>query len=288
MSAQSDPPPVVRTLQSERGRLLVVGDGALVEDAARIALAALDEERSPGRFVELGAGRAWLKASRFRGKARARHGLRGLAGLAVPRLRERANLAWLRARGFGAPLPLAAGRIGPRAAPRAQFLFTREVPAPTLRALCEEPGRAPRPDVFDALGRDLARLFACGFVHCDLFPRNLLVDERDGTPRIVYLDAWRGGAWPQLRSHPRRRGPVYDVASLMLFGSELFHVGEQIALVRALFLGVPPERRARRLARIARRRDALARRFNRRRRPDSLLPPAPPTWDVAPLLDALR
>lgn len=233
--------------------------------------------------VELSGGPAYLKLSSLRGKARWRHGLRLRVGLSLPRLREYENLAWLRASGFGAPRPLAAGGVLRLGLPVFQFLATEEVQgARTLREVFEAE-RDPAPDrraLLEELGRDVGRLHARGFVHRDLYPRNVLVREAPGRPRFVYLDAWRGGPGPGLR------GPAHDLACLMLFGPELFTAAEQAAFLDAWFaerarLGHPPDR-ATTLAAVVRRRRRLALDFARRRRPGARLAAPAPDWTPPP------
>ncbi len=187
----------------------------LAADAGREALLRLVESAARrgerlGRVVELGGTAVYLKGSPLTGRARARHGLRRAAGRPLPRLAEFENLEWLRARGFAAPRPLAAGSLEGRLGPRWQFLATELVEgAPPLDAVLErDPGRAR--ELYRLAVRLAAGLHAVGFVHRDLYPRNLLVREGADGPRLVVLDAWRGGARRQLR------GPAHDLGCLLL------------------------------------------------------------------------
>jgi tRNA A-37 threonylcarbamoyl transferase component Bud32 len=166
--------------------------------------------RRMGHLVALDGVRAYLKGGPLDGRVRVRHGLRRLAGRPLPRLAEFENLEWLRAHGFEAPVPLAAGSLEGPWGPTWQFLATEVVEgAPTLREFLDrDPGRAA--ELFGLAVRTAARLHAAGFVHRDLYPRNLLVRRSHGDPRLVLLDAWRGGARRQLR------GPAHDLACLLL------------------------------------------------------------------------
>ena len=72
-----------------------------------------------------------------------------------------------------------------------------------------------------------------GFVHRDLFARNLLVETGPAGHSIVFLDAWRGGPGRGLR------GPIHDLACLMLDGARLFSAGEQRLLLRTYRTACP-------------------------------------------------
>lgn len=175
---------------------------------------------------ETESGTVVVKHGILRGKARIRHGLRRTFGLSLPRLREFDNLRWLRERLFSAPSPRFAGVILQGGLPTVQFLATERIaPSKNLAdflATEREDSRAAesfpeRREVLSILAREVARMHALGFVHRDLYPRNLLVHER----RIAFLDAWRGG--PGFDS----RGPAYDLACLMLYGADWLEREEQ-------------------------------------------------------------
>lgn len=157
-----------------------------------------------------------IKRGRLRGKAARRHALRRAIGLGLPRLREFENLAWLRKRLFQAPRPVFAGVVSRRGVPHFQFLATEYLGESRSldKFLTEERDRS---EILLVLARETARMHSLGFVHRDLYPRNLLV--RGST--IAFLDAWRGGpgfGW---------RGPDHDLACLMLYGSEWLTQAEQ-------------------------------------------------------------
>lgn len=171
----------------------------------------------------LGPFTTYYKGSPLRRRPALRHFLRGRFGLEIPRLQEFSNLEWLRAHGFRAARPLLAGVRGTW--PRFQFLYTELVPdASTLAEAFPRAEAAQRRAWLEPLARDLARLHALGFVHRDLFARNLLVGRHDD-PRCTFLDAWRGGPGRGLR------GPDHDLACLFLDGAHLFAPEEQALLL---------------------------------------------------------
>jgi hypothetical protein len=172
--------------------------------------------------LALGAERAYLKASPLAPRPALRHALRRAFRLAdLPRLQEFANLAWLRARGFRAARPLLAGAFTRAGLPRYQFLVTAfESGAEPLGDLLPRLAPLARGELLAALARDLARLHALGFVHRDLFPRNLLVRPEEAL-RCIFLDTWRS---PPGRS---LRGPEHDLGCLMVEGAGLLDGAEQ-------------------------------------------------------------
>jgi len=176
--------------------------------------------RGPRR---LGGLAVYFKGSPLRPRPALRHALRRWSGLAeIPRLQEFANLSWLRAHGFLAARPLCAGVCARAGLPRYQFLCTEFVPdAPDLAELFPRAAPARRAALLEALALDVARLHALGFVHRDLFPRNLLACATPAGERCLFLDAWRGGARRGLR------GPDHDLGCLFLDGASLFTEPEQ-------------------------------------------------------------
>jgi hypothetical protein len=176
--------------------------------------------------LTVGGEDVYLKGSPLVGRAALRHALRRtLLCCAEPRLAEFANLRWLAEHGFRAPPPHLAGvrRVGGLA--RYQFLVTGWIEAPRLDEFCARASEPARTALAVELGRSLARLHALGFVHRDLFARNLLVETGSTGLSIVFLDAWRGGPGRGLR------GPIHDLACLMLDGARLFSAGEQRLLL---------------------------------------------------------
>jgi tRNA A-37 threonylcarbamoyl transferase component Bud32 len=212
----------------------------------------------------LGGLRVFHKASPLALRPALRHATRAALGLAeVPRLQELANLEWLRAHGFSAVRPVLAGVRSSARLPRYQFLLTELVEgARTLAELFDAGPSARREAALRALAHALARLHALGFVHRDLFPRNLLVRAEGGEIRCTFLDTWRGT--------PRRgrRAPEHDLGCLLLDGASSLSPAEQ-RLVLAVYRE-QSERAGRRLPpdwarRVERARAAVRARESRRR-----------------------
>ena len=179
------------------------------------ALARAAERR--GEALDFDGERAYLKGGPLPGKAALRHGLRAmLLRQPPPRLRETANLRWLDEHNFQVPLPLAAGVLWRAGLPRYQFLLTRWVgQARTLDRVLDEDTPQERRPILDELAREVARMHGLGFVHRDLYPRNLLALDPSATRRVFFLDAWAGGPGAGLR------GPAYDLACLFLEADRL-------------------------------------------------------------------
>lgn len=186
-----------------RSQDLALGEAALERVLASGPLASNLEEAQ-----ELGDTSAWCKASPLRGRAALRHGIRLRLGMGLPRLREAQNLHWLRQHLFVAPRPLAAIGVVRAGLPRAQWLWTEHLPA-SVRFLEAWPllAEAAQAAVMEELAREVARMHALGFIHRDLFGRNLMLQLR-ADRQVVFLDAWRGGPGPGLR------GAAYDLACL--------------------------------------------------------------------------
>ena len=202
------------------------GDPRWLESlAGELESSARDARKGRG-FRSSGGTSVFVKYGPLRGRSRLRHALRRALGLSeLPRIQEFENLDWLRDSGFGAPRPLAAGVAGSQYLASFQFLVTEQVRSTQTLAEFFGKGRTEkRSDVLELLGRELARLHALGFVHRDLFLRNLLIQEEGGALQIFFLDAWRGV--PRTRSGGLR-GPEYDVACLMLEGATAFDRDEQ-------------------------------------------------------------
>lgn len=183
-----------------------------------VAAAALDWAREHLRsrprlsqtFVVAGE-RAWGKAEPFPPSAARRHFLRRqLLRRPLPRFAEYSNLAWLGRHCFEAAVPLAAGVLLRSGVPRWQFLLTREVSAAVSLDRWLDDGAPDQQAVLEELCDEVARLHSLGFIHRDLFPRNLLIRHDPAARRVVFLDAWRGGPRWQLR------GAAYDLAGLLL------------------------------------------------------------------------
>ena len=235
---------------------------AALDELERLATAA----GSTAGPVQLGARRAWVKASPLRGRSRLRHGLRGaLLRRPLPREAEHANLRWLERRLFRVPPPLAAAALHRGGLPAHQALFTGfvEDAAPLPQVLDGATARE-REELLEELAREVGRMHALGFAHRDLYLRNVLVTPpapRGDPRRLVVIDAWSGGP-----GRARRDAPL-DLACLLLEGANLLLPGEQrLLLARYLderALQEAPAGRARLLARASVARAGLLRRIAR-------------------------
>jgi hypothetical protein len=208
---------------TEKGALHVVGrQSEMMRAAAELALEDARRGGSGIERLEIGGTQAWFKRSAFRGKSRLRWALKRLVlRSSLPRVNEYHNSWWLRERLFRTPLPLAAGGFVVRGVPVRQFLITEDVAgANTLEEFLRSTSGAEREAVLDEVAREAARMHAIGFVHHDLYPRNLLVAPRGELQRVVFLDAWAGGPGPQVR------GAAYDLACLFLRAPETLEAPE--------------------------------------------------------------
>jgi tRNA A-37 threonylcarbamoyl transferase component Bud32 len=190
---------------------------AAVEPATALAQALARAGERRGEALDFDDQRAYLKGGPLTGKAAVRHGLRAaLLRQPPPRLKEAANLRWLRSHEFQVPPPLVAGLLSRGGLPRYQFLVTRWVDgARTLDRVLDEDTPEERRPILEELAREVARMHASGFVHRDLFPRNLLALGPESQRRVFFLDAWAGGPGTG------RRGPAYDLACLFLEADRL-------------------------------------------------------------------
>ena len=257
------------------GAWRVLGPPELFAEARLLLEESSGAERSARGPGQLGPFAIFFKGSPLATRPALRHALRRAAGLEIPRLQEFANLEWLRAHGFQAARALLAGVRTEGLLPRYQFLFTELRPAePALNEWFPSAPGEQRAELLTALAHDLARMHRLGFVHRDLYPRNLVVALLRSGPRCVFLDAWRGGPGPGLR------GPDHDLGCLFLDGARLFTPVEQ-----SLFLTRYREASARLgralpqnwPARVEGARSAVSKREARRR------PGLAPTWRFPPL-----
>ncbi len=215
-------------LSTVLGRLTVRAPSEeLARSAVEPAIAAALDGRATARRIELGGRAAWLKGGPLAGSAAWRYGLRrSVLRLFPPRGRELANLAWLRARLFRVPEPLAGAWVsrGPRLG--FQLLVTGFVEdARSLESALEDPATGERLELIEELAREAARMHALRFIHHDLHLRNLQITpphEGEGDPRrLLWLDCWRGGP------HHPWRDAAYDLGCLMLEAAGLLDLAEQ-------------------------------------------------------------
>lgn len=217
----------------EDAQLELFGDPGLFEHAEELLAEHHKAGRDAGEFRELGNLSVYSKGGPLGDSGSRRHG-RALRFLhrEPPRRREFTNLAWLRRQGFEAAEPLlsAYARRGSRLI--AQLLVTARVErAGGLRPLLEDGRRDPlREPVLERLATTTGTLHARGFLHGDLYPRNLLhsggvnAGEAGRGVRIVLLDAWRGGVHkkPNVLAHAGR-----DLGCFFLHGAEWLDALEQ-------------------------------------------------------------
>jgi len=248
---------------------LVVYRGAPLAGEAAMMLAT-SEQAATGAW-DFGGARVFVKASPLRGASARRHMLRRrLLGRHLPRVREYENLGWLRERVFQVPQPFGAAVLWRHGLPRFQALVTEWVPgiveldaalgAAGTDGTAGAAGAEERRALAAELGSEVARMHALGFVHRDLFPRNLLVLPAGPRRRIVFVDAWRAAP------HASLRGPAYDLACLFLEGARLWSEEEQQVLLDAYAASRASHGRAaplNLLRRARRARQALVRRLER-------------------------
>jgi hypothetical protein len=125
-----------------------------------------------------------------------------------PEVREFRNLAFLREKGVPAVRPVAAAAETSGGRLLAHALVTEHVEdAVDLAKRLATPGDPVRDDprlrrrTLVVLGRHLHRMHLEGFVHRDLFARNVLVRVHEGEPSLWLCDCRRGGA-SSMRSKP--------------------------------------------------------------------------------------
>ncbi len=158
-------------------------------------------------------GRFHLKRYVYDGWGRSR-GLLGRGTLwgAAPCVNEYRVLAWMRENQVPAVRPVAAASRTRRGRLVAHALLTEHVPeARDLQARLLDPAdplrtdRGARRRTAELVGRCLHRLHAFGYVHRDVYARNVLVRIEEQGPKIWFLDcrrggppSWRSGGWQDL------------------------------------------------------------------------------------------
>jgi tRNA A-37 threonylcarbamoyl transferase component Bud32 len=195
----------------------------------RAAIEIADEHRGSklAAAVRIAEVDAWLKVDPLASGAAWRYAWFHWFGLRAPFAREYANLHWLREHGLRAPEPLAAAVLTRRGKTCYQLLAAAAIgPHESLHDALTDGHPLHRAGWIAELAREVARMHALGFVHRDLFLRNVLVDAED---RLVFIDCRRGG-----RASPWR-GPDYDLACLMLEGAHCLGFEEQLELLRNYF-----------------------------------------------------
>lgn len=210
--------------QGRRGHLRIVAEDRELGDAAADWALSFDERPPARNEVVLFAGRrarlewdvlpnrssiaaAW-RTFRSSAPGTAQSLARGTAR--GSRLREYANLRWLRDRLFQAPRPIAAGLSSQSGRPGFQFLLSEEIAdAVNLelylgRTASAGGSRASEPlelaglsseraGVLMDLAREIARMHALRFEHGDLTPDHVLVGPASQLSRIHFMHPSRGG-----------------------------------------------------------------------------------------------
>lgn len=134
----------------------------------------------------------------------------------APEVAEFKNLAFLREKGVPAVRPVAAAVETRKGLLVAHALITEHVPGAIdlakRLATAGDPARdlpRTRRRLAELLGRHIHRMHLEGFVHRDLFARNVLVSvDEEGDPSLWFCDCRRGGP-PSFR-----RKAMDDIASL--------------------------------------------------------------------------
>ncbi len=154
-------------------------------------------------------GRFHLKRYRYDGWSTAK-GLLGRGTLwgTAPEVVEFKGLVFLREHGVPAVRPVAAASRTEKGRLVAHALLTEHVPDTVdLARRLATPGDPVRDDpavrrrVAQLIGRHVHRMHSEGFVHRDLFPRNVLVRVDEDGPSVWFCDCRRGGP-PSFRWKP--------------------------------------------------------------------------------------
>lgn len=178
------------------------------------------------RFAVVGGVEVYVKVSCIDGwKHRLRVSMRyALSG--APRLTEFRNLERLEHAGIPVASPVAAGEQRVLGLIARHFLIVRAVPgARDLETLVREglAGQALT-SVLERLAVATARMHAIGFLHRDLFMRNVLVT---GEGDVAFIDC-RKGEWHGLQL----RGVAYDVACFDKWAATLLPHDARVAFLR--------------------------------------------------------
>ena len=129
--------------------------------------------------------------------------------------RELDNLAWLRAHGFDAPLPVAWGEERSGGWLTRSFLISAGIPQPValskfIRDTLPSRPAATRRELIERLATLTRRLHEQHFVHHDLFWRNIILTG-ESLERFALIDAHKGRVW---RAGAEQRSRAADLAAL--------------------------------------------------------------------------
>ncbi len=243
--------------------------------------------------VELEGRRFYLKYCAYPLRTRLLRAV-GVTGpwRSAPLFQEAFNLELLRGLGVPALEPAAFWEVRRGGLLVEELLLTCwEAGAVSLfdAALCHGLSAAHLAAICARVGRLIAKMHGHGFVHRDLFLRNLLVrgPTEDG-PEILLSDCRKG-----TRTRIPGRGVIYDLACFDKWAASVLPVRARRAFFSAYLAARPVADRPRWLAGIERARRRLVRRFHQRKRHRRQLLPsleAPPLLAVmsAPSPDLAR
>ena len=129
--------------------------------------------------------------------------------------REFDNLAWLRAHGFDAPLPVAWGEERAGGWLTRSFLISEGIPEPValdkfIRDTLPSQPPSLRHELIKALAGVTRRLHDAQFVHHDLFWRNIILSG-GRLDHFALIDAHKGRVWSRWNG---RRSRAADLAAL--------------------------------------------------------------------------
>lgn len=226
---------------------------------ALLALGGAASEPSVVRTLDLPVegtvGRFHLKRYTYDGWGRSRRLLgRGTLWGAPPCVNEYRVLAWMRENQVPAVRPVAAASRVRRGRLVAHALLTEHVPdALDLQRRLSDPAdplvtdRRLRRRTAELIGRCLQRMHSFGYVHRDVFARNVLVRIEEQGPKIWFLDcrrggppSWRSGGWHDLamldadwRGRLPRTDRLATLAAYLQEGEDPSAAVERIARLRA-------------------------------------------------------
>ena len=174
--------------------------------------------RVSGKAEVIGGRRVFIKGGPLPKSAARRHRWRGIfLGAPLPALAEFLGAEWLRERLFQTPEPLAAIEAHSRSRilgsgmvrlrqPAAQLFMTAAVPNSRLfQEAWITQTEDERERSCHELGTEVGRLHALHFLHADLYPRNVLVDDTPvGGRSLWFIDSWAGGPTAWRRGSLRR------------------------------------------------------------------------------------
>jgi len=198
------------------------------------------------------------------------------------RLKEFRNLVRLRREGLHAPRPLAFAEERRFGVMTQHLLLLERVPdARDLSAILADGTLTDerRADLLFATGRAVGRMHRAGFMHRDLYARNVLVTGEVGRDAVIWFLDCRKGTWS--RWQPRRE--AYDLGCFDLWGATILGPEARVAF----FAGYEREARPASLERLldateAYRRQQVARHLSKRDVHQRTLPRADaPPVDIA-------